>query len=174
LKRKIEIFPVRPIGARALKSAIDTLRPEIIQSNILDLFCGQGRFALAAAKAGAHSITAVDSNASLIKIISNQATKQKLPLSAITSDVHEYLRKASKAGGKFHVIFADPPFPLWTTNFENELFNAVSGVALSEAIFLVKAPKAMIAFGPRTQWKLIRTTVFGESQLIYYRYDEPT
>lgn len=101
-----------------------------------------------------------------------EASKFSYDVEIIASDVFAYLKKAQSQAQKFDVIFADPPFPNWSPEFEASLFEAVAPVAASGSIFLVKYPTRVLpspAFQAFSVWK---STPFGESELRYFRANE--
>lgn len=154
---------LRPIGARALKSAGDTLRPYLPGARVLDLFAGQGRFGKMALDEGAEWVTFVEKDAATAR-----ALRSGLPAHAevISQDVATFA-----AGGKhYDIVFADPPFPLWQPGFQQQLGSSVMQWLSDESIFLVKGPSRVIlsaAFPALSFWKETR---FGESTLSYFRY----
>ncbi|STY29564.1 SAM-dependent methyltransferase [Legionella wadsworthii] len=73
---------------------------------VLDLYCYSGGFALHAAKAGAVSVTAVDSSAQAIAQAKKNAALNNLSqIDFIEADARDYLNKA----GDYDVIVLDPP-----------------------------------------------------------------
>ena len=162
-------FPVRPIGARPLKSAMDTLRPHLAGANVLDLFAGQGRLGLGALREGADSAVFVEIVPALGREIQKQAMKFRYNADVIVSDVREYLAREDFAS-PFDVVFADPPFPLWGRDFSDWLFSRVSVHIKLGGIFLVKHPVGMLPWLPLSEFTLWKSSDFGESSLLYYRY----
>lgn len=163
---------MRPVGARALKSAIDSLRPWLDESRVLDLFSGQGRFGVSALEEGASSVTFVEKDRGMAREISEQTEKAEERRIVAATDVFSYLEKAANSGEKYSIIFADPPFALWNETFESRLFAEVSLVASPEAIFLVKHPRRVIPSSTISGYYLWKTTLFGESRLLYFRYGQ--
>ncbi len=79
--------------------------------NVIDAFCNSGGFGLHAAKAGAKSVTFVDSSSFEI-----ESAKQNFELNNfsntaefLVSDVFDYFEKLSSEKKKFDVIMIDPP-----------------------------------------------------------------
>ena len=171
-KKRVSIGQVRPIGARALKSAIDTLRPWLSGSCALDLFAGQGRFGIEALKEGADQVVFVEKTSATAKAISREISRWKDHASVECQDALRYLELAHKEGLKYDLVFADPPFPMWNNEFSNQLFTAVAKVAGAEAIFLVKHPDRVVLSPTQSQFKLWKSVRFGESQLIYFEYGQ--
>jgi len=77
---------------------------------VLDLYCNAGGFALAAAKAGASKVLAVDSSESALELAQKSATKNKIKSCAFhRADVFEDLERRIKASEKYDIVVADPP-----------------------------------------------------------------
>jgi 23S rRNA (cytosine1962-C5)-methyltransferase len=79
--------------------------------NVADLFCNSGGFGLHAAKAGASSITFVDSSSSEIENTKNNFQLNELNAHSefITSDVFDFLEKSISESKKYDVVVVDPP-----------------------------------------------------------------
>ncbi|MBI4403090.1 MAG: RsmD family RNA methyltransferase [Deltaproteobacteria bacterium] len=170
------ISDLRPLTSRALKSSIDRLRPWLAQSHVLDLYCGKGRFGLATLREEIASVTFVDNDATLIKQLRHATAKTAIPREFFAIDAFKYLERAIKEGRLFDIIFADPPFRLWISNFPQRLHKTIAPILNPEGFFLVKCPKRMVPSPdvredePRL-W-LWKESVFGESKLLYYRHDK--
>ncbi len=78
---------------------------------VLDAFCNQGGFALAAAAAGATSVTALDSSAEAIESVRSNAARNGLPerVRYVTANAFEYLREAERSGERYDLVILDPP-----------------------------------------------------------------
>ncbi len=77
-------------------------------STVLDLFCNEGGFALNAARAGAASITAVDSSADALKGLSNNITLNTISteIKTVKTDCFDFIRSNDEF---FDLIVLDPP-----------------------------------------------------------------
>ncbi len=76
---------------------------------VLDCFCNQGGFALAAARAGADSVVAVDSSSEAIAAVRENARLNGLRVDGVEADVFRYLQGAIDGGARFDVVILDPP-----------------------------------------------------------------
>jgi 16S rRNA (guanine(966)-N(2))-methyltransferase RsmD len=164
---------VRPIGARALKSAIDSLRPYLFEAELLDLFAGQGRFGITASAEGISSVTFVEKSRTTASLLSKQIQAPSFPKTVqarvVCQDTLSFLKYTTQ---KFDIVFYDPPFPIWNSEFQEKLFSAVSKVLKADSIFLVKHPSRVLLFPLTDAWKLTKQTEFGESELLYFNYEE--
>lgn len=73
---------------------------------VLDVFCNQGGFALACAKAGAASVTAVDSSESAIAATMRNAELNGVEINAIKHNAFDFLKHCED---EYDLIILDPP-----------------------------------------------------------------
>lgn len=73
---------------------------------VLDCFCNQGGFALAAAKAGAESVTAVDISESAIEATKRNAELNGVEINAIKHNAFDFLKHCED---KYDLVILDPP-----------------------------------------------------------------
>ena len=173
---------VRPIGARALKSAIDSIRPYLPESRVLDIFAGQGRFGIEALHEGAASVTFVEKSNFVARELETILTKTPHKNFDLTvDDAFSFLRRTERANKNFDIVFADTPFEWWTANFSETLMESVIRVLAPSGIFLVKHPKRVIPFLPSDGENAVKKTnalqlwkrsPFGESTLLYLRLEQ--
>jgi 23S rRNA (cytosine1962-C5)-methyltransferase len=76
---------------------------------VLDCFTSQGAFALACARAGASSVTAVEASADSLAQARSNAEDNALQVEFIEQDVFQFLRAAEKAEAEYDLIILDPP-----------------------------------------------------------------
>jgi 23S rRNA (cytosine1962-C5)-methyltransferase len=76
---------------------------------VLDCFTSQGAFALACARAGAASVTAVEASADSIAQARSNAGRNALQAEWTEQDVFQFLRAAEKAEAQYDLIILDPP-----------------------------------------------------------------
>jgi len=80
-------------------------------AEVLDAFCYTGGFAVAAARAGAARVTAVDSSAEALATVpaNLEANALAVPLECVQENVFQLLRGYRDAGRTFDLIVLDPP-----------------------------------------------------------------
>ncbi len=76
---------------------------------VLDCFTSQGAFALACARAGAASVSAVEASAESLAAARQNAEQNGLMVNWIEQDVFDFLRAAEKAEAQYDLIILDPP-----------------------------------------------------------------
>jgi 23S rRNA (cytosine1962-C5)-methyltransferase len=75
----------------------------------LDAYCHTGGFALAAAKAGAREVVAIDSSAPALALAEESAAANALRCQFVKADVFEELERLGAAKESFDLVIADPP-----------------------------------------------------------------
>lgn len=73
---------------------------------VLDCFCNQGGFALACAKAGAESVTAVDISESAIEATNRNAEINAVEINAIKQNAFDFLKNCED---QYDLVILDPP-----------------------------------------------------------------
>jgi len=91
---------------------------------VLDCFSNQGAFALASAKAGATSVTAVEISREAVAQISANAARNQAAVETVEANVFDYLKDREAAGAQYDLIVLDPPS--FTKSKEN-LHDAMRG-----------------------------------------------
>ena len=88
---------------------------------VLDCFCNQGGFALACAKAGAASVTAVDSSEVAIEATLRNAELNGVEINAVKHNAFDFLKHCEE---EYDIVILDPPS--FTKN-KKTLMNAMRG-----------------------------------------------
>lgn len=78
-------------------------------AKVLDMFCNQGGFGLACAKAGATSVTAVDISEKATAAAARNAELNELALTTETGNAFDNLRHREKREEKYNLVILDPP-----------------------------------------------------------------
>lgn len=173
IKDKADSPELRPIGSRALKSCIDTLRPHLFGATVLELFAGQARFSFEALLQGASSALLIEKNPQIARELKTKIPK-KMPvekrIEILCQDVWAFLNHPS-SDLRFDIILADPPFPQWETLNQTEFFSLVTPFCKPGTIFLVKTPSRMLLSSVHPGFTLWKLTHFGESQFAYFLYE---
>ncbi|MFV0337302.1 MAG: class I SAM-dependent rRNA methyltransferase [Chthoniobacterales bacterium] len=77
--------------------------------HVVDCFSNQGGFALAAARAGARSVLAIESGEEAIAALQRNIETNQLNVKTERADVFDWLQKASRRNTKTDLIVLDPP-----------------------------------------------------------------
>jgi len=110
-------LPVRPTTDMAKEGLFNILNNHyhFSELKVLDLFAGTGNISYEFGSRGTQNIIAVDAHYGCVKYINATATSLNIPLTAIKSDVYNYLEKVKS---KSDIIFADPPYDFTIEQFE--------------------------------------------------------
>lgn len=160
---------LRPITGRALQSIKDTLRPYFGGARVLDLYAGSGRFGATALDEGASEVVMVEKSPKTAAEL-RRAMEKRPGARVLCDDALHYLDRAASSRESFDVVMADPPFRLWDESFAESLVSRVARVLRPGAIFLVRYPKKMLVSLPVHGLGPCKTSVFGESELLYLAY----
>lgn len=76
---------------------------------VLDCFTNQGAFALACAKGGASSVTAVEVSAEGLAAARRNGERNQLPVDWVEANVFDLLPNEEKRGAQYDLIILDPP-----------------------------------------------------------------
>jgi 23S rRNA (cytosine1962-C5)-methyltransferase len=76
---------------------------------VLDCFSNQGAFAIACAKAGASTVTAVEINGDLVKLINENARFNEVTITTAEDNAFDYLSRQIRENAQFDLIILDPP-----------------------------------------------------------------
>lgn len=160
--------PVRPIPARMLKSLADSLRSELPQSRVLDLFAGHGTMGLRLFEEGAQAVTLVEKDATALRRIRSQVDEGRDGIEIRGDDVFHFLRDHS--GPPFEIILADPPFPLWDeVDFADRLYAALRPHLAPSGCLVLKFPAHRLPPQMIYDLRSVKSSQVGDSQLVYYR-----
>ncbi len=78
-------------------------------ARLLDLYCYGGGFAVAAARAGAREVIAVDRSEGALELAAKSAALNGVALKTTKAEVFEELERLGSANERFEVVVADPP-----------------------------------------------------------------
>ncbi|HTQ12593.1 MAG TPA: class I SAM-dependent rRNA methyltransferase [Rhizomicrobium sp.] len=77
--------------------------------SVLDICCYTGGFAIAAARAGAANVTAIDSSEPALALAEAAAKANGVSIRLVRADMFEELARMAARGEKFDIVIADPP-----------------------------------------------------------------
>lgn len=111
-------LPVRPTADMQKEALFNILNNQFFftEISVLDLFSGTGNIAYEFASRGCEQVVAVDMHYACIKYITKTNNELGFSIDCVKSDVFKYLKRSNL---KFNIIFADPPYALDLTKFED-------------------------------------------------------
>ncbi len=107
---EFEYSNIRPTIDRVRESIFNKLQFNISGAKVLDLFGGTGAVSLEFVSRYASEVVTVDNNSNSVKLIKENFAKAKLKPNLMEMDYMTALKKLSKNGCKFDIIFLDPPY----------------------------------------------------------------
>jgi 16S rRNA (guanine966-N2)-methyltransferase len=110
--RRLEVpAGARPTSGRARAALFDVLGPERLASaRVLDLFAGSGAVGLEAVSRGAASAILVDSDAGAVARTCARLSALPEEIRVVAGEAGPALERLSRAGERFDLVFADPPY----------------------------------------------------------------
>ncbi|MBS0621264.1 MAG: 16S rRNA (guanine(966)-N(2))-methyltransferase RsmD [Verrucomicrobia bacterium] len=161
----------RPTLAILRKAVFDILQQEVPESRFLDLFAGSGAMGLEALSRGALHATFVEKNPAAFRLIQENVRLLSVENESTLycMDAELALKKMTKAGELFDVIYIDPPYakqslPKWLQYFDTSSLLSPGGTLLLEE----GAPSTL---GPLVLSRLthVSTRTFSRSTLHQFR-----
>jgi len=105
----------RPTSDRAregLFATIVSMAGSLTGARVLDLYAGSGAVGLEALSRGAEHVLLVESGARAARVIRDNIAAIGLPGAELLTDRVERVLARGPAGGRYDVVFADPPYAL--------------------------------------------------------------
>lgn len=97
---------VRPTTDNVKEAIFNILRDDVEGRRVLDLFAGTGQLGIEALSRGAREAVFVDSSPESLKIVKENLALCRFSAAVVRSDAVSFLSR----GGKYDVIFIDPPY----------------------------------------------------------------
>ena len=101
---------VRPTADRIREFIFSYLGDEIVDKQVLDLFCGTGSLGIEALSRGAKEAVFVDMAVSSIALVKRNLVKVGIEAKTVRMDAAHFLTTAHRAGRRWDFIFSDPPY----------------------------------------------------------------
>jgi 16S rRNA (guanine(966)-N(2))-methyltransferase RsmD len=163
----------RPTADQVRIALLDTLTPWLPEARVLDLYAGAGGVGFEALSRGAAHATFVERDPRAVAALREnvEALGVREHVRVLRGDVARELVRLHTEGGRFDVVFLDPPYEADVTPTLTQLGGgglvAPGGVVVAQHL-TKKAPAervgALVAF---------RTRRFGETTLTFYRVGTP-
>ena len=105
----------RPTSDRAregLFATIASMAGPLAGARVLDLYAGSGAVGLEALSRGAGHVLLVESGARASRVIRENITALGLPGAEVITDRVERVLARGPAGGRYDIVFADPPYAM--------------------------------------------------------------
>jgi len=106
----------RPTTGRLRETLFNICQAAIEEAHFLDLFAGSGAMGIEALSRGAKDAIFIDNSKESLRCVEQNLRQLGLEKQAqvLFGDVFSWLAKLAKQPRKFNLIYADPPYDLWT------------------------------------------------------------
>jgi 16S rRNA (guanine966-N2)-methyltransferase len=171
---------IRPTSDRVKESIFNVLGEGIEGKRILDLFAGTGSLGLEALSRGADCVTFVDSSAQSLDILrknldsldvsfrsSSESGRDACPQAKATLFRLDGLRAAKKLGGRFQIIFADPPY---LKGFAQKIIDSMaqSDILEKKGLLILEHHKKETFVCPEGKLILLKQKKFGDTVTSFF------
>jgi 16S rRNA (guanine966-N2)-methyltransferase len=157
---------VRPTEARVREALFSIWAPRIAGACFLDLFAGSGAVGLEAAGRGAGRVLAIEGDARIVARLRETVRTLGAAMEVRRADLPGGLEGALRHGGKFDLVFVDPPYAAGVhqeTLDRLPLFVESGGeVALEMS---VRSARPL----PPAEMEAVSERRYGETALLFYR-----
>jgi 16S rRNA (guanine(966)-N(2))-methyltransferase RsmD len=134
--RALEVPPrARPTSSRAREALFDLLAGRIAGARILDLYAGSGALGLEALSRGAASAVLVETDTERLERNRERLGASEREARILRRPAAAALAELERAGERFDLVFADPPYVL---PVEAELGEQISAVLAPGGVFVLQ------------------------------------
>jgi len=161
---------IRPMTSRVKKSVFDTLG-DISGVRVLDIFAGSGGIGIESLSCGAGSVTVIEKDPSVLKIIKENYEHCGFTDKAefICSDYKTALSRLRNKKEIFDLIFIDPPYKLYEDLEVKDFIEDVSELLHDDGVIVIEH-NHKIEDSPNGFE--ISTKAFGGTHVSYFRKGE--
>ena len=161
---------VRPTADRVKESVFNIIGVRIMDSAVLDLFCGTGNLGLEAWSRGAASVTLVDFHKDSMQLTErNRNLLDAKEVKLMRSDVLQALTSLARQGETFDWIFCDPPYRKgWATRLLK--FDDLSLVLKHNGVLVFEHDRgetAEVLQAAEPNWRVLRQAAYGDTTVSF-------
>jgi 16S rRNA (guanine966-N2)-methyltransferase len=171
--RRLRVPPgngTRPTADRAREGLFASLLSELGDFGglrVLDLYAGSGAVGLEALSRGAASVLLVESDARAAAVIKANIAAVALPGAAVAADRVERLLSRPPEGGRYDLVFADPPYAVPETAVAAVLALLSAGWLADGALVVVERATRSGAFDWPPGYAGEKSRRYGEATFWY-------
>ncbi|MBN2161450.1 MAG: 16S rRNA (guanine(966)-N(2))-methyltransferase RsmD [Pontiellaceae bacterium] len=157
---------VRPTMESVREAVFSSLGGSCAGLKVLDLFAGSGALGMEAWSRGADAVTLVEQHPAVYRVLlQNVEELQDDALGPIRCIKADAIRWLERAGERFDLIFADPPYDL-----PDAMRNTLEGIArhsvLTEDGMLVYELRSSGAVEIPDSWSIMREKTYGKTRVL--------
>jgi 16S rRNA (guanine966-N2)-methyltransferase len=178
--RRLRVPPgqgTRPTSDRAREGLFSSLLSELGDLGglrVLDLYAGSGAVGLEALSRGAASVLLVESDPRAAAVARANVATVALPGAAVAADRVERLLSRAPAGGRYDLVFADPPYAVPDTGVQAVLGLLDAGWLTDGALTVVERATRSGEFHWPPGYAAGRSRRYGEATFWYGWYSSGT
>lgn len=148
----------RPTLSKVRMAVFNTLQSfmDFEGASFLDMYAGSGIMGLEALSRGFSSVTAIEKNPKVLRILKENYKKVKVEASILSGDSLKTVLKLNK---KFNVIYIDPPY---NAGINEKSLQAVKGIA--DGIIILEHTSDVVFDGLR----VIKQKNYGDKILTFF------
>ena len=161
---------VRATQERVKKSFFDILGDRVKDAVVLDLFAGTGNLGIEALSRGALRATFVEWETASVRFLRENLSRLGLSGRAdvLQENCFKAIRRLSRQGAKFDIIFVDPPYNIEvTTKFLRSLNSC--DILNPSALVVVRHPRQQPLLEEEGSLRLIRQERYGDTLVSFYK-----
>ncbi len=158
-----ENYDIRPTTDNVKESLFNILQFDVEGRRVLDLFAGTGQLGIEALSRGAAEAVFVDRDRQALRIVKDNLRACGLTGQVLQEDAVAYLRR----GGRFDLIFVDPPYDAGLYQPVLETIKSVDN--LSEGgIIICEARREEVLPEMASPYRKRKEYVYGKVKLAFY------
>ena len=154
---------VRPTADQVKQAVFNILQFDLEGRRVLDLFGGTGQLGIEALSRGAREAVFVDSDRSSAALIRENLKTCGMKAEVLQTDALSYLQR----GGKFDIIFVDPPYDAGLYGPVLERINAVDNLT-EGGIIIVEARAGEALPAMKAPYRMLREKKYGSVKIGLY------
>lgn len=164
-------YSIRPVLDKIKGSIFNTLGSEIVDKEVLDLFCGTGALGIEALSRGAKKVVFVDQSPKSLNLVRRNLKNLNLQTNAglIKLPAEVALKKFHTRNKKFDLIFVDPPF-LSGQAEKNLILIDELDILNEKGIVILRCHKKEELISDLQKLVLLKRKKIGDSLLFFLTY----
>jgi len=116
----------RPTSGRAREALFDILQDTVVGIRVLELFAGSGAIGLEALSRGAAEVVFVESDREAVEANLARLSPREGEARVLATDARRATADLARAGERFQLVFADPPYALGSSALPRAVGDLVS------------------------------------------------
>lgn len=157
----------RPTTARVKEGLFNIIQFDIEGRRVLDLFSGTGQLGIECLSRGAARCDFVDQSPAAMKIIRDNVKSCRLTENAAFHQ-KDFAAFLSSAGGKYDLVFLDPPYGTGALERALEMIAAIDIVS-GNGIIVCESPEDQVLPALPAPYEMGRSYRYGKIKLTLYR-----